>query len=339
MSFHHVSISGLASVRAPQRLTSQDINHKLAQTRQRLGITTDVLEDVAGIVARHLWPQGTPPSQVASQAGVLALVDANLAPSDLGLLINTSVSRDFLEPSTASIVAGNMGVSPGCQNFDLSNACLGFLNGMDMAAHMIENGAIQHALVVDGETAELIYEKTIERLARPDATAEEFRNDLAALTLGSGAAAMVLSRADLAPGKPLYLGGVSRSATQWNGLCRGNLDRMTTDTKGLLVEGMRLATLTFAAAQEELGWRVEDFDEFVIHQVSRVHTGAFMQALGVDAAKVHTVFSEQGNIGPASLPIVLNELRQLGRLTPGKHIALLGIGSGLNCTMAQVVWA
>jgi 3-oxoacyl-[acyl-carrier-protein] synthase-3 len=45
-----------------------------------------------------------------------------------------------------------------------------------------------------------------------------------------------------------------------------------------------------------------------------------------------------GNIGPASVPIVLAKAVQLGKVKAGDRIALLGIGSGLNCSMAEVVW-
>ena len=192
--------------------------------------------------------------------------------------------------------------------------------------------------VVDGETADGISESTIQRLLLPDVTAEQFRNEFASLTLGSGAAAMVLARAELVPGAPRYKGGVTRAATEWNKLCRGNLDRMVTDTRMLLIEGLKLASKTFAAAKLALGWVVGEMDEFVIHQVSRVHTDAMVKAFGIDPQKVLTIFHEHGNIGPASVPIVLSKLRELGRLKKGHRIALLGIGSGLNCSMAEVVW-
>ena len=91
-----------------------------------------------------------------------------------------------------------------------------------------------------------------------DVTEEQFRNEMATLTLGSGAAAMVLARAELAPGAPRYKGGVTRAATQWNNLCRGNLDRMVTDTRMLLIEGLKLAQKTFVAAKLALGWVVEE---------------------------------------------------------------------------------
>ena len=338
MLFHHVAIAGLAHIDAPRRLTSEEINARLKPTLDRLGIRVDVLGDIAGIHSRYLWDEGVQASEVATLAGVKALADAGIDPDKIGLLVNTSVSRDYLEPSTASIVSGNLGLSDTCQNFDVANACLAFLNGMDIASRMIERGEIDYALIVDGETANLAYEKTLERLGREDATEEQFRNELATLTLGSGAAAMVLARAELAPGAPRYKGGVTRAATEWNKLCRGNLDGMVTDTRMLLIEGMKLANKTFAAAKVALGWAVDELDQFVIHQVSRPHTQAFIKSFGIDPQKVMTIFTEHGNIGPASVPIVLSKLKELGKLKKGDRIALLGIGSGLNCTMAEVEW-
>ena len=338
MLFEHVAIAGLAHIDAPHALSSADINARLQPTMDRLGIKTDVLQDIAGIFSRRLWDDHVQSSDAATMAAEKALLDAGVDRDRIGLLVNTSVSRDFLEPSTASIVSGNLGLGDQCQNFDVANACLAFFSGMDIASRMIERGEIEYALVVDGETANLVYKKTMERMSSPDVTEEQFRNELASLTLGCGAAAMVLARAELVPEAPRYRGGVTRAATEWNALCRGNLDRMVTDTRMLLIEGLKLAQKTFIAARLALGWAVEELDQFVIHQVSRVHTEAFIKAFGIDPKKVMTIFNEHGNIGPASVPIVLSKLKELGRLKKGDRVALLGIGSGLNCSMAEVVW-
>jgi 3-oxoacyl-[acyl-carrier-protein] synthase-3 len=338
MMFQHVAIAGLAHIDAPRRLSTDEINARLKPTLDRLGIKVDVLKDIAGIDARRLWDEGMQASDAATLAGVKALADAGIDPDKVGLLVNTSVSRDYLEPSTASIVSGNLRLPDTCQNFDVANACLAFLNGMDIASRMIERGEIEYALVVDGETANLAYEKTVERLLRAETTEAEFKSEMATLTLGSGAAAMVLARAELAPGAPRYKGGVTRAATEWNKLCRGNLDGMITDTRMLLVEGIKLAQKTFEVAKLKLGWVAGELDEFVVHQVSKVHTAAFTKAMGIDPRKVLTIFGEHGNIGPASVPIVLSKLREMGRLKKGSRVALLGIGSGLNCSMAEVVW-
>jgi acyl-CoA:acyl-CoA alkyltransferase len=338
MLFKHVAIASVAHIDAPVRLTSAELNERLKPTIDRLGIRDNVLEDIAGIHARRIWEKDTMPSEAATAAAQKALAESGVPHEKIGILINTSVCRDYLEPSTASIVHGNLGLSDTCQNFDVGNACLAFLSGMDIAARMIERGDIEYALIVDGETSNLITEKTIERMLAPDIDEKEFRSEFASLTLGSGAAAMVMGRSELLPEGHQFLGSVTRAATEFSHLCRGNLDRMITDTRSLLIEGLKLAGKTFQAARAALGWVIDELDEFVIHQISRVHTEEFCRLLGIDPKKVLAIFPEHGNVGPASVPIVLSKLKEMGRLQKGKRVALLGIGSGLNCSMAEVVW-
>ena len=338
MLYKHVAIASVRHVEAPLRLRSSEIMERLAPTLERLGIRDNLLEDVAGIMERRVWEGHVTPSDAATMAAQKAIAASGVPHENIGILINTSVCRDFLEPSTASIIHGNLGLADTCQNFDVGNACLAFLNGMDIAARMIERGDIEYALIVDGETSNEITEKTIARLTRPDTTAEQFRDEFASLTLGSGAAAMVMGRAELLPDGHRFLGSVTRAATNFSHLCRGNIDRMVTDTKTLLVEGLKLAAKTFQAARAALGWAVDELDEFVIHQISKVHTAAFVELLRIDPKKVLTVFPEYGNIGPASIAVALSKLDETGRLTKGKRVAMLGIGSGLNCSMAEVVW-
>lgn len=338
MLYQHVSIASVAHIDAPVRLSSADIMRRLQPALERLGIRDNLLEDVAGIHERRIWDGPTQPSDAATLAAQKALAACGVAHEQIGILINTSVCRDYLEPSTASIIHGNLGLADTCQNFDVGNACLAFLNGMDIAARMIERGDIEYALIVDGEVSNTITERTIERLLKPEATAEQFRDEFASLTLGSGAAAMVLGRRELLPEGHRFKGSVTRAATEFSHLCRGNMDRMVTDTRTLLIEGLKLAAKTFQAARAALGWAVEELDEFVIHQISKVHTAAFVELLGIDPNKVLTVFPEHGNIGPASVAVALSKLDEMGRLRKGQRIALLGIGSGLNCSMAEVEW-
>ena len=338
MLYKHVAIASVKHIEAPVRLSSADIMRRLQPTLDRLGIRENLLEDVAGIYERRIWDGPMQPSDAATMAAQKAIAASGVPHENIGILVNTSVCRDFLEPSTASIIHGNLGLADTCQNFDVGNACLAFLNGMDIAARMIERGDIDYALIVDGECSNVITERTIERLSSPDATPEDFRNEFASLTLGSGAAAMVLGRAELLPDGHRFLGSVTRAATNFSHLCQGNIDRMVTDTKTLLVEGLKLAAKTFQAARAALGWATDELDEFVIHQISKVHTAAFVNLLGIDPKKVLTVFPELGNVGPASIAIALSRLSETGRLQKGKRVAMLGIGSGLNCSMAEVVW-
>jgi len=338
MLFKHVSIASVAHIDAPIRVSSVDIMARLEPALTRLGLRGNLLEDVAGIRERRIWDGNVQPSDAATMAAQKAIAASGVQRENIGILINTSVCRDFLEPSTASIVHGNLGLSDTCQNFDVGNACLAFLNGMDIAARMIERGDIDYALVVDGEASNEICERTIARMNHPDSTEESFRNEFASLTLGSGAAAMVLGRSELLPDGHRFLGSVTRAATEFSHLCRGNMDRMVTDTRTLLIEGLKLAAKTFQAARAGMGWVASELDEFVLHQISKVHTAAIVDLLGIDPKRVLTVFQDHGNIGPASVPVTLSKLNEMGRLKKGSRVALMGIGSGLNCSMAEVVW-
>lgn len=338
MLFENVVIKSVVSVDPPHAVSSEEIQERLRPALRRLRVRGNPLVDLAGIKERRYWDAGMMPSDAATLAGRKALERAEIEPDRIGLLINTSVSRDFLEPSTACVVHSNLKLPNTCESFDVGNACLAFINGMNIAGRMLERGEIDYALVVNGESSREINENTIRRLLQPGVTREQFKSEFASLTLGSGAAAMVLSRRDLEPAGHLYKGGVTRAATQFNTLCRGWNHQMWTDTRSLLIEGMKLASLTYAAARTVLGWVINDLDHIVIHQVSKAHTDSFIQRFGVSPERVYRIFPMLGNIGPASIPTVLSRIVDEGRVRSGDKIALMGIGSGLNCSMAEVVW-
>ena len=338
MRFENVSIAAVAHVDAPHRITSAAIADRLMPTLSRLKIRPELLEKLSGIVARRFWDEGVQPSQVASDAARVAIERSGVDPAEIGVIVSTSVCKDFIEPSVACMVHRNLGLGANCLNFDVGNACLAFMNGMDVVGNMIERGQVRHALVVDGEGSRTVTEATVARLLDPATDERAFRDQFAALTLRSGAAAMVLSRADLSDAGHRYLGGVSLAATQHADLCQGQPDYMKTDTRNLLVAGLTLAGQTWQLGRETLNWRTEEFDEFVLHQVSKVHTENLVATLGLDLAKAHTIYGEFGNIGPASVPITLSKAVELGRIRAGSRVALMGIGSGLNCSMAEIVW-
>ncbi len=340
MLFENVSIASVAHLDAPNRITSSDIETQLAETMTRLGIPLRILAAAAGIKARRFWDPGVKPSEVASSAAELAIAAAGIERSRLGVLINTSVCRDFIEPSTACLVHCQLGLDTNCINFDLANACLGFINGMEIVGNMIERGQIEYGIVVDGESSRFVIESTIARLKQASCDDHTFRSNFATLTLGSGAAAMVLGRSDLLPDGHRFIGGVNLAATQHCHLCAGQVDNMVTDTKALLSAGIQLAAQTWSRATQELGWTAGNLDELVLHQVSKVHTEKVAQTIGQgsDHSKILAIYPEFGNIGPASVPIVLSKAAAAGRLKAGNRVALMGIGSGLNCTMAEVVW-
>lgn len=338
MKFENVSILDVAHVDAPNRVTSLDLEKRLEPAADRLGLKPDLIGGLTGIIARRFWNPETSFSDAATLAAEKVFEQTGLDRSRIGVLMSTSVCKDYIEPSMASLVHGNLGLSPHCMNMDIGNACLAFLNAMDMIGNMIERGQIEYGLIVDGEGSRHVVECTIERLLQPGSDMKTLFDNFASLTLGSGGAAMILTRSDLAPNGHKVVGDVTMAATQHNRLCLGQPNHMVTDASGLLVAGVELASKTFDKACREMNWNGDELDHYMVHQVSAIHIKKFCKAIGVDEGKVYKTFPELGNIGPAAVPITLSKAVEDGKVKSGDRVGLFGIGSGINCTMMEVIW-
>jgi 3-oxoacyl-[acyl-carrier-protein] synthase III len=314
--------------------TSADVQRRLAPALRRLRLPSSLLQRVAGVRERRAWTADEDSDTATIAAGHEALAASGVDAADVGLLINTSVTRKHLEPSVAVRLHHGLGLPSSAVNFDVANACLGFINGMSLAAGMIESGQIRHAVIVNGEDADLIHDRTINRLLREDVGREEFMQEFASLTLGSGSAAAVLGRADEHPEGHRVLGGVTRAATRFHDLCVGSTEGMFTDAKALLDGGLELVVDAWKDAVADWDWA--SMDRYVTHQVSRVHTDAIVEAVGLDRAKVPTTFPRYGNVGPASVPITLVE--EQDTLSRGDRVLLMGVGSGINTAMMELAW-
>ena len=141
-----------------------------------------------------------------------------------------------------------------------------------------------------------------------------------------------------APEGHAYLGTVSLADTSHHDLCLGMPEEGLTDTQSLLVHGVALAKRTWQRAVEELRWPLDSVDLFALHQVSGPHTVELARAVGFDPARAHPIYPEHGNIGPASVAIVLADADDSELLSAGDRVILGGIGSGLNCTVGAVIW-
>ncbi len=331
----NTAVLSVCAVEAPIVASSSSFDDRLSKTFQRTGMRPGMLEELAGVRERRWWPEDITFADAAAMAGAKALAEAGINPSQVGLMINTSVSRAHLEPSSAVAVHHQLGLPTNCLNFDLANACLGFVNGIQLAGTMIDSGQVDYALLVDAEGVGGLQETTLARLAGDDTTAVDILEQFATLTLGSGAAAMVLGGADRHPEGHRVVGGVSRAGTEHHDLCVGDLSRMRTDSRKLFQAGIALAVQTWKDAVDT-GFEWTDVDCFVAHQTSVKHLRAMADALDVDPAKFPMTVPTYGNMGPAAVPFTL--ARQVDLLQNGMKVLLLGIGSGLNTSYAEITW-
>ncbi|KAF0095449.1 MAG: 3-oxoacyl-acyl-carrier-protein synthase III [Puniceicoccaceae bacterium 5H] len=338
MRFQHVRIESLGYVVPPEPISSAEIEARLAPVYQRLKLPEGRLELMTGIETRHFWPQPIRPSEASAQAGEHALAQSRFDREQIDLLVHCGVCRDRLEPATAAYVHGLLGLSSGTQIFDLSNACLGFVNAMTMAASMIQAGSIRRALLVSGENGRPLLERTIQTLLERPLSRREIKPYFANLTIGAGAVAMVLCHEDEAPtDAPELLGGVVETDSSANELCQGDTAgdalEMLTEAEQLLEAGLKVAERTWHRFQDLFGWSHDEVDHVICHQVGRTHQRRLLETLQMPVEKDYPTYPYMGNVGSVSLPFSLAKAIENGVLTTGQRVALLGIGSGLSSAM------
>jgi len=346
LRWKNVCLEAVAEVLPEERVTTRSLEARLEPLYRALHLEPGQVELLTGIRERRQWPREPGMAECATRAARRALAEAGLSGPDLGAVIYAGVCRDNLEPATACAVADGLGVGSEALIFDVSNACLGVLNGVVELANRIELGQLRSGLVVSAESSREIVDAIIERLNR-EPTLERYRLGLATLTGGSGACAVVLTHAGDSGADHRLLAGAARNASAHHRLCRWgpregllgeSANLMDTDATAVLEHGVALGRDTWDALLAATGWTAREVDHLVGHQVGASHRREVLQAIGVEAHKDHSTFELLGNIGTVSVPLTLAHAARAGALRTGDRVALLGIGSGLNCLMLGVQW-
>jgi 3-oxoacyl-[acyl-carrier-protein] synthase III len=250
----------------------------------------------------------------------------------------------MMEPATASFVHNNLNLSSSALIFDISNACLGFLDGMIMLGNMIELGQVKNGLIVSGETAEELLESTIQALLNDTSISRKsIKPAFASLTIGSGSMGLFMRKVEEGETKPRLIRGAWRANTQHSDLCHGDQNGakttlMATNSEELLHKGVETAQMTWEEFSLQPGWRGDDIDRFFCHQVGSAHAKLLFTSLGLQPEKNFETLETLGNVGSVSAPVTMAMAIEQGIFKPGQKGALLGIGSGINCMMLGVEW-
>ena len=349
MRYNNVHVEALGYEIPETVVTSQSLEERVAPVYEKLNLSYGRFELMTGIRERRFWDDETAPSQASTKAAEKAIAQSGIEKADIECLLHTSVCRDFLEPATATLVHDSLGLPPTATIFDISNACLGFTNGMITLANMIELGQVKAGIVVGAEGGKRLIDKTINDLLKDqNITRDKLKVSFASLTLGSGAVAAVLTHSSLSKSGHKLLGGAVRTASQHNDLCRIEADtyffdldsypNMRTDYAGILNNGTALAAETWKAFQHELEWNGTHVDKVFCHQVSTVHREVLFHALELDESKGFSTVEYLGNIASCSLPISLAIGIEEGHVNAGDNVVLMAGGSGLCGVMLGVKW-
>jgi 3-oxoacyl-[acyl-carrier-protein] synthase-3 len=346
MRYRYVCLESIGYTLPEEVISSEEIERRLEPLYARLRLPAGRLELMTGIRERRFWPRGTLPSQNSVVSCRRAIEAAEFDRSQIEALVHGSVCRDYLEPATACAVHHQLELRPNCLIYDVSNACLGLLNGMVQVANMIELGQIRAGLVVASEGSRELVETTIAALNRDESlTRETVKPAMASLTIGSASAAVLLVHRELSTTNNLVRGYVAQTNTKAHELCHSGRDEsvgsgmaplMQTDAENLMHEGVAIAKTAFEQFLEEMDWTARDVRKTVCHQVGTAHRKLLLETLRLSPEIDFATFPWLGNTGAASLPSTLGIGIDEGHYRAGDKIAMLGIGSGINVLMMAV---
>ncbi|MGI9457872.1 MAG: 3-oxoacyl-[acyl-carrier-protein] synthase III C-terminal domain-containing protein, partial [Aeoliella sp.] len=208
-------------------------------------------------------------------------------------------------------------------------------------ANMIELGQIRAGVVVGTESGRNLVEGTIDKLnCDRSLTRNEIKFAVASLTIGSASAAVVLANTELSTTGNRLTGGAVHCRTDHHDLCQsdGLAELMQTDSEALMHEGIATGRATFDRFLTAAGLAAGDIDRTFCHQVGVAHRKLLFDELGLDPAIDFATLETLGNTGSAALPVTMARGLQDRPVGAGDKIALLGIGSGINCVMLACDW-
>src|SRR5476651_148889 len=301
---------------------------------QRLGFDSDWIVKRTGILERrHVLPhQAT--SDLCYEAAQRCIDSAGVKPSDIDLLLLATFTPDMSFPSTACLVQDQLKLN--CPAVDLQAACAGFMYALITGAAYVASGASDLALIIGGDANS--------RIVNPD--------DIKTYPLfGDGAGAVLLTRGRPDQGILSYSLGADGSGGDL--LSRPACGSRLPPTPELLEKGMHYlymdgrAVFRWAVAimcdtiqdvMKHSGITTDQVNLYLPHQANIRIVNAAIDVLKIPRSKVFNNLERYGNTSPGSIPLVLDEAMQEGRIKNDDLVMLSGFGAGLAWGTALMRW-
>ncbi len=303
-------------------------NEQLAQRLAREGIETsdEWIVERTGIRARHFVADDVACSDLAVAAARRALQSAGKPASEVDLIVVATSTPDMVFPSTACWVQKKLGVAGGAA-FDVQAVCSGFIYALTVADAMIRSGSARCALVIGAE----VFSRLL-----------DFQDRTTCVLFGDGAGAVVLEASE-EPGilaTELHADGRHTDILCTPGTVTGG---QVSGVPLLRMDGQAVFKLAVGVLEDvarsvlaKAGKTEADIDWLIPHQANiRIMQGT-ARKLKLSMDKVVVTVDQHGNTSAASIPLALDAAVRDGRIQPGQHLLLEGVGGGFTWGAALI---
>lgn len=317
-----VKIVGVGKALPSNQVTNSDLS-TIVET------SDEWIKSRTGISTRYL-SKGETTTQLATDAAKAALVDGNIDPKDIDLIIVATITPDYVMPSTACLVQQAIGATRATA-FDIGAACSGFLYASMLGTDAIKLGRSQTVLIIGAETLS----KTV-----------NWEDRSTCVLFGDGAGAViyqkhhtnhiinVYSESDGSGGMALTLEG-----RKLNNLYIQNhepLEYMYMDGREVYRFATTVVPTSINKVLEDTSYCPQDIDMFILHQANARIMDSVAKKLNVETSKFYKNLDKYGNTSAASIPIALSEAKEF--LKPGDKVILSGFGGGLTWGSMFLQW-
>ncbi|SFW29225.1 beta-ketoacyl-ACP synthase III [Nitrosovibrio sp. Nv17] len=314
-------IVGTGSYLPEKILTNHDLERMVDTSDEWIRTRT-------GIAERRIAADDQAASDLALNASRAAMEAGSVSIADIDLVIAATTTPDMVFPSTACILQDKLGIGD-CPAFDVQAVCSGFVYALATADMFIRAGKCRAALVVGTE----IYSRIL-----------DWSDRSTCVLFGDGAGAVVLSRSDQ-PGilsTHLHADGsysklLSVPGSIGGGKVQGNPFIMM-DGNTVFKFATRVLEEVVHEALAENGMQVSDIDWLVPHQANIRIIRSTARKLGISMEKVVVTLDRHGNTSAASIPLAIDAAVRDGRIQPGHHVLLEGVGGGFTWGSALIRW-
>lgn len=349
MLYSRVHIDAIGYELPAESVTTATLEAELEPLYRLFNLPKDFIESLTGIIERRFWPAGVNLISEATAAAENALASAQITGRDLDVVVYAGVCRAHIEPAMACEIGHRLGVRAQAMVYDLSNACLGVLNGIVDLAAKVESGLIRSGIVIACESSREIVEQTIARL-RKNPKINLLRDSLATFTGGSGAVAVVVTDGSYAQRNGHQVKSASwMNAVSHHGLCKWDYkphatethlfeQMLTTEAADVMRHGVELGKKTWDAFLNETNWTAKSIVRVIPHQVGKANRDQILKALDLEREQAVSTYPLLGNMGSVAVPLTAALASERGQMVTGDRVAMTGIGSGLNCLMIGVTW-
>ena len=317
----HARIAGTGSY-LPERIVTN------SELESRIDTSDEWIVSRTGIESRHVAADGEMTSDLALHASRQAMAAAGVAAADVDLIIVATTTPDMVFPSTACLLQAKLGVTQGAA-FDVQAVCTGFIYALATAEKFVASGSAKCALVVGAE----VFSRLL-----------DWNDRRTCVLFGDGAGAVVLTQSN-APGilsSHLHADGRYANILQVSGgiaagKVRGN-PYLEMDGGAVFKFAVRNLGDCAQQALAHNGLRGEQLDWLVPHQANMRIIKAIAERVGLPMEQVVTTVAKHGNTSAASVPLALDCAVRDGRIQPGQHLLLEGVGGGMTWGAVLIRW-